>query len=213
MITIGPTIGPISSQYPMSTGFDGTGEMVDYSRQISQTIFSQYTFETAPHVDVLLVPGGLGLRAQEDANDTSVQDFIVDRYPSLEYLLGVCVGAVALAKTGLLDGRKATSNKAFWDWAVEAGPNVDWQPSARWIEDGNIWTSSGAASGKYYRRFSVLERGTNWENRNGLGVQVCSGCLGPGTCCQCRQRTRICPACRSTLGSLLCCFQGPGSRL
>lgn len=115
----------------------------------SQTIFSQYTFEDAPHVDILLVPGGLGIRAMEDAGDTSVQKFIRSRYPSLQYLLSVCNGAIALAKTGLLDGKKATSNKALWNWALEVGPNVHWQPSARWTEDGNIWTSSGVSAGEY----------------------------------------------------------------
>lgn len=99
-------------------------------------------------MDILLVPGGLGIRGQEDAGDTSVQDFVRARYPSLQYLLSVCTGAIALAKSGLLDGRKATSNKAVWNWAVQAGPNVHWQPSARWVEDGNIWTSSGVSAGE-----------------------------------------------------------------
>lgn len=114
----------------------------------SQTIVSQYTFEDAPHVDILLIPGGLGIRAAEDANDTTIQDFVRARYPSLQYLLSVCNGAVVLAKSGLLDGKKATSNKALWDWIVKTGPKVDWQPSARWVEDGNIWTSSGVSAGE-----------------------------------------------------------------
>lgn len=78
-----------------------------------------------------------------------MQDFIRARYPQLEFLLSVCNGAVALAKSGLIDGRRATSNKALWKWALEAGPKVNWVPEARWVEDGNIWTSSGISAGEY----------------------------------------------------------------
>jgi putative intracellular protease/amidase len=47
-----------------------------------------------------------------------------------------------------LSGRRATTNKARWDWVTEFGSNITWVPSARWVEDGNVWTSSGVAAGE-----------------------------------------------------------------
>ena len=31
--------------------------------------------------------------------------------------------------------------------ATSQAPNVDWVPVARWVKDGNIWTSSGISAG------------------------------------------------------------------
>ena len=114
---------------------------------MSPSILATHTFETAPPLDIILVPGGLGNRVLEENNDTAIEDFVVARYPQLEYLLSVCTGSVSLARSGVLEGRSATTNKAAWAWAVTHGKNVTWVPSARWVQDGNIWTSSGVAAG------------------------------------------------------------------
>jgi len=45
---------------------------------------------------------------------------------------------------GLLDGKRATSNKQAWE-SLEQFPKVNWVKKARWVEDGNIITSSGKA--------------------------------------------------------------------
>ena len=47
----------------------------------------------------------------------------------------------------LLDGRRATSNKQYFKFAVEAGPKVNWVKEARWVDDGNRVTSSGVSAG------------------------------------------------------------------
>jgi transcriptional regulator GlxA family with amidase domain len=59
----------------------------------------------------------------------------------------VCTGSALLARTGLLDDRPATSNKIAWDWVVAQGPRVRWQRRARWVDDGNVLTSSGVSAG------------------------------------------------------------------
>ena len=53
-----------------------------------------------------------------------------------------------LAAAGLLDGYRATSNKAAFSWATTQGESVDWVPEARWVEDRTRWTSSGVAAGR-----------------------------------------------------------------
>jgi transcriptional regulator GlxA family with amidase domain len=59
----------------------------------------------------------------------------------------VCSGSWLLAAAGLLDGRRATSNKMFFAGAREHGKNVDWVAKARWVEDGKFVTSSGVSAG------------------------------------------------------------------
>lgn len=73
------------------------------------------TFANAPmDLEVLLIPGGLGTRNEEAMKP--IVNFLRDTYPKLKYLLTVCTGSAVLAKTGILDGKKATSNKKSWAW-------------------------------------------------------------------------------------------------
>ncbi|KAH0556699.1 hypothetical protein GP486_005512 [Trichoglossum hirsutum] len=76
-----------------------------------QALTPTHTVDNAPPLDVLLVPGGLGSGSKD--TDPLVK-FIRDRYPSLMYLITVCTGADLAARAGVLDGRKATTNKAAW---------------------------------------------------------------------------------------------------
>ncbi len=94
-------------------------------------------------VDVLIVPGGVGTR-----NDRSAEiEFVKKMYPSLKAILSVCTGATILARAGVLEGRRATTNKRAYQWATSTGPNVKWVPEARWVVDGNIVTGSGISAG------------------------------------------------------------------
>ncbi|KAF1940210.1 class I glutamine amidotransferase-like protein [Clathrospora elynae] len=94
-------------------------------------------------IDVLIVPGGVGTR-----NDMSAEIAFVKRmYPSLKAVLSVCTGATILARAGVLDGRRATTNKRSYKWATSTGPNVNWVAEARWVVDGNIVTGSGISAG------------------------------------------------------------------
>ncbi|KAJ7801044.1 class I glutamine amidotransferase-like protein [Mycena olivaceomarginata] len=68
--------------------------------------------------------------------------------PKAKYTLSVCAGAAYLAFAGLLSGKRATTNKAFYRAIVAATPkDIQWVPKARWVVDGNVWTSSGVTAG------------------------------------------------------------------
>jgi transcriptional regulator GlxA family with amidase domain len=56
-------------------------------------------------------------------------------------------GAGLLARAGLLDGLRATTNKWAFEWPRSQGPRVNWIRQARWVEDGRFFTSSGVSAG------------------------------------------------------------------
>jgi len=95
--------------------------------------------------DVLLIPGGRGTRREVD--NAALIDWIRRNAQASSIVATVCTGAALLARTGLLDGRKATSNKASFGWVMTQGPNVVWQRRARWVVDGKYYTSSGVSAG------------------------------------------------------------------
>jgi len=76
-----------------------------------------------------------------------MEDFIRARFDSTDYVASVCTGAITLARSGVLEGKRVMSNKRGWSWVVQHGENVTWVPTARWVHDGKIWTSSGVAAG------------------------------------------------------------------
>lgn len=130
--------GPVSTSYPT---------IAPGMKVLDPKIVATHSFADAPDVDILLVPGGTGDWLLDENKDRSIEDFVAARYPRLEYLLSVCTGAASLAKAGVLKGRKATTNKAAWDWVTSRAEGVDWVPTARWVADGKIWTSSGVSAG------------------------------------------------------------------
>lgn len=104
-----------------------------------------HTFETAPkNLDVLLIPGGAAARG---GVLTSGIEYVRQTYPSLKYLITICTGAGIAASAGVLDGRRATTNKAAWKEITPLGPRVEWTSPARWVVDENIWSSSGVTAG------------------------------------------------------------------
>lgn len=62
-------------------------------------------------------------------------------------ILTTCTGAMWLASSGVLDGKKATTNRMFLGMVAKMYPNVEWQDQ-RWVVDGKIWTSGGAFAGE-----------------------------------------------------------------
>jgi transcriptional regulator GlxA family with amidase domain len=95
--------------------------------------------------DVLLVPGGIGTR-KEVANAAFLTE--LKRLAEASRLVAtVCTGSFLLARTGLLNGLKATSNKRVFEQVRTYAPKVNWIAKARWVEDGKYFTSSGVAAG------------------------------------------------------------------
>jgi len=95
--------------------------------------------------DLVLVPGGFGTEHQLD-NDV-ILNWIRQQSATAELVMSVCTGSTLLSAAGVLDGKKATTNKMSWDWATSFGAQVHWQKQARWVWDGKFVSSSGVSAG------------------------------------------------------------------
>jgi transcriptional regulator GlxA family with amidase domain len=96
-------------------------------------------------VDIFLIPGGYGTR-----REVLREGFLAAIKQIAEksrYVLTVCTGSALLAKTGLLDGRRATSNRRAFEWVKSTGPEVHWDEKARWTVDDKYYTSAGVSAG------------------------------------------------------------------
>ena len=106
---------------------------------------AEATLDDARRLDLILVPGGFGTR--EAVDDRGLCGWIARRAADAELVMSVCTGAAMLARAGVLDGRRATTNKAAFQWVLGQGPRVEWVKEARWVEDGKFYTSSGVSAG------------------------------------------------------------------
>jgi transcriptional regulator GlxA family with amidase domain len=61
-------------------------------------------------------------------------------------IISLCTGAFVLARTGLLDGRRAVTHWAECDAFSAEHPSVDVDPTVLYVDDGDILTSAGSAA-------------------------------------------------------------------
>jgi transcriptional regulator GlxA family with amidase domain len=106
---------------------------------------ADYAFDAAPHLEILLVPGGIGTR--REVSNPALLDWLRNRSSDASTVTSVCTGAALLARAGILDGLRATTNKRAFAWVASQGPAVNWVKQARWVEDGKFATSSGVSAG------------------------------------------------------------------
>ena len=99
----------------------------------------------ARRLDVILVPGGIGTR--KEVEKPEVVQWIRQRSEAAELTTSVCTGAAMLARAGVLDCRRATTNKSAFSWVASQGPRVEWVKQARWVEDGKFFTAAGVSAG------------------------------------------------------------------
>ncbi len=114
------------------------------SRQGPKSV-SDDSFDEGREYDILLVPGGIGTR--REVSNQVLLEWLRGHAKSTQFVTSVCTGSAILARAGMLDGLRATTNKMAFKWATSQGPRVVWERKARWVEDGKFLTSSGVSAG------------------------------------------------------------------
>ena len=136
-------------------------------------IVPDYTIQNAPPPKVIVIPA-------QSAPSAAVLEWIRKSSKTTDVTMSVCTGAFVLAKSGLLNGKSATTyHGAFGRFAMQF-PTVQLKRGARFVENGNLATAGGLSSGidlalrvveRYYGRevarktaYNMEYQGEGWMN-------------------------------------------------
>ena len=106
-------------------------------------IKSNYTFEDAPKLNVLIIPGGIGTRKL--IKNKNVINWI-NTNKNIEILASVCTGALLLGKAGLLIDKKATTHWGALELLKVITPSTKIIKNKKFVFD-TYYTSAGVSSG------------------------------------------------------------------
>jgi transcriptional regulator GlxA family with amidase domain/YHS domain-containing protein len=136
-------------------------------------IVPDYTIANAPAPKVIVIP------AQSEPSP-AVLDWIRKSSKTTDVTMSVCTGAFVLARTGLLDGKSATTHHGAFGRFAMTFPKIELKRGARFVENGNLATAGGLSSGidlalrvveRYYGRdvaektaYQMEYQGQGWKN-------------------------------------------------
>jgi transcriptional regulator GlxA family with amidase domain len=98
-----------------------------------------WTYETAPTPDIVVVPAQIGSPA--------LHEWLRGVSRSAAVTMSVCTGARHLALAGLLDGQAATTHHKSIDQFAKQFPKVHWVKGVRFVEGQRLATSGGLTAG------------------------------------------------------------------
>ncbi len=108
------------------------------------TVTPQYTFDNAPELDIVLVPGANNLDAAM-ANSAAI-NWIQRQAERVRFTTAVCTGALILQRAGLLKEKKATTHWMLLD-ELRKDESTEVMADMRYVRDGNIVTAQGVSAG------------------------------------------------------------------
>ena len=98
-----------------------------------------FTIATAPQPRVIVIPAHRGSPA--------LVDWIRRASVKADVTLSVCTGAFHLARTGLLEGKAATTHHQFLDAFAQEFPDVPVKRGVRFVEHERLATAAGLTAG------------------------------------------------------------------
>ncbi len=110
------------------------------------TFTPRYSIETSPQADILIIPGGFGVRPL--LKHDGLVSWIREQAEKAEWLLSVCTGALLLARAGLLKGCQATTHHEALDHLAALSPSTTVVKDQRFVQASpKIFTSGGISAG------------------------------------------------------------------
>jgi YHS domain-containing protein/putative intracellular protease/amidase len=104
------------------------------------TVTPEFTFDTAPAPRIIVIP-------QQEGVTQAMLNWIRESTKHTDVTMSICTGAYALAQTGLLSGKSATTHHNAYREIALRYPDIRIVRGARWVEDGNLASSGGLTSG------------------------------------------------------------------
>ena len=109
------------------------------------TFKAQHTIETAPALDSIIIPGGVGLRTGETVE--TIASWLRQRASATRRIASVCAGIYPFARTGLLDNRSVTTHWRYAGDVARAFPQLRMNSAASFLRDGMQYTCGGGTAG------------------------------------------------------------------
>ncbi len=136
------SVAPERTLLPLRTGLTTWGNSIDFVPQLS---FGEYDERIGRAPDLIAIPW---FDDQYDpGRDAYVLEWIRNHFGADTTILGICSGNIILADTGLVAGRTATTNTGTFDRVESSSPSTRWLHNLRYVDDGNIVTSSNLTAG------------------------------------------------------------------
>lgn len=104
------------------------------------TIVPDFTFATAPAPKLVVIPA-------QSAPTPAALAWVKQAAQTADLTMSVCTGAFLLAKTGLLNGKSATTHHGSYTEFAMQFPDVALKRGARYVEAGNVASAGGLSSG------------------------------------------------------------------
>lgn len=99
---------------------------------------------TLARADIVVVPSWRDPRVPAPA---ALVQALRSAYRRGALVVGLCLGAFALADAGLLDGRRAATHWASAEIFARRFPRVALEPNVLYVDEGTVVTSAGTAAG------------------------------------------------------------------
>jgi transcriptional regulator GlxA family with amidase domain len=135
--------GSHSELRPSVSTFSWDGSGVRLAKGLR--ILPAYGADDVGPLHVLVYPGGIGTRTL--LTQSNHLEWLRQIRKQTPVMASVCTGALPLAAAGLLAGRPATTHHNHYDELVELDPSILVDTEARYVDDGDVVTSAGVASG------------------------------------------------------------------
>jgi transcriptional regulator GlxA family with amidase domain len=108
-------------------------------------VLPDHTFEDAPELDVVVVPGGIGTRSEAD--NPVLLDWLAKIAPRCEWITSVCTGSMLLQCAGLVDGARITTHWGYLPTLRDEAPDSTVLEGVRYVRDGKVVTAAGVSAG------------------------------------------------------------------
>lgn len=124
-------------------------------------VIADVTYDDCPSLDILVVPGGPGARA--DKGWEGPVEFIRQRKGQVKILSSVCTGSFLLARAKVLEGLRATTHRSRLAAFRAKFPHIRLVED-KIVDEGHIITAGGVSSGIDLALY-ILERWFGSEAR------------------------------------------------
>jgi transcriptional regulator GlxA family with amidase domain len=107
-------------------------------------VLADHTFDSAPALDVVIVPGGQGTRREVD--NPVLTDWLAKVAVDCQWVTSVCTGSFVLLAAGLARGKRVTTHWGSIDRLKQRG-DATVLDNVRYVRDGNVVTAAGVSAG------------------------------------------------------------------